>query len=289
MWDGCEWCDGTWAETEEGASSSTSRDKADWGPLWRDAENEDPSDEDDGDCKRGPREKSSWGNHWRDAVEECPLDVDGDPFVVELNPPWREAGGEVGSHEEWRRPPEDWLTEKYAVRDELVKVVCEKLEFHPTVDAFSEVRTARFPKWWGPGSPYGTDAFKMAWRHERLWVNPPFSRYNEVMDKVIADKAHILAVMPVWADRAWYKRAMAMMECSWVVPAGSPVFYMPGQAVGPTRWPVMFATLRGDWGSKPVKVPVEPPRYQSAEKITKSAKRTLRRWKLATANAQQEF
>ena len=87
MWDGCEWCDGTWAENEEGDSSSTSRDKADWGPLWRDAENEDPSDEDDGDCKRGPREKSSWGNHWRDAVEECPLDVDGDPFVVELNPP----------------------------------------------------------------------------------------------------------------------------------------------------------------------------------------------------------
>jgi hypothetical protein len=109
------------------------------------------------------------------------------------------------------------------------------------------------------------------------------------MDKVIADKAHILAVMPVWADRTWYKRAMAMMECSWVVPAGSPVFYMPGQTVGPTRWPVMFATLRGDWGSKPVKVPVEPPRYQSAEKITKSAKRTLRRWKLATANARQEF
>ena len=113
----------------------------------------------------------------------------------------------------------------------------------------------------------------------------PFSRYNDVIYKVVADRAHILAVMPVWADRTWYKRAMTLMECSWVVPAGSPVFYMPGRTVGPTRWPVMFATLRGDWGSKPVKLPVEPTRRQGAEKTTKSAKRSIRRWKLATADA----
>jgi hypothetical protein len=88
MWDGCEWCDGTgtWTETQECESSSTSRDKAEWGPLWRDAENEDPSEEDDEDCKRRPKERSSWGNHWRDAVKQCPVDVDDDPVVVELNP-----------------------------------------------------------------------------------------------------------------------------------------------------------------------------------------------------------
>ena len=164
--------------------------------------------------------------------------------------------------------------------------VCQKLQFCPTADAFSEVRTARFPKWWGPGYPHGTDDFKAAWGREKVWANPPFSKYNEVLEKAVAENAHIFVVMPVRSDRVWYRRAVAMMESSWVVPAGTFVFYIPGRSVGPTKWPVMFAILRGDWGSRPHKRPVEPSNHQPAM-MTKVAKRTRRRWRLAVVNAQK--
>ena len=193
------------------------------------------------------------------------------------SPLWREAqGAEVPEgHEDWRRPPEVWITEKYAVTNDVLEEAVSRLQFDPEVDAFSEAATARFPRWWGPGSAEGTDAFKMSWKDIMMWVNPPYSKWNEVLNKVQEDKARILAVIPVWPDRIFFKRAMAMVEASWVVPAGRHVFFLPGHQVGPTRWPVMFGLMNGDRHQKEKEKKTEDQDGNdgSGEKLSKSAKR----------------
>ena len=105
------------------------------------------------------------------------------------------------------------------------------LHARPDIDGFSEADTAKCSRWWGPGSPFGEDAFLQSWSGLTLWLNPPFSRLDEVLAKIIRDEAHALLVMPQWELRSWYKLASKLTLEELFFPKYTKVFSLDGDVV----------------------------------------------------------
>ncbi len=72
------------------------------------------------------------------------------------------------------------------------------LEVTPERDAFANKENKRFKKWYGEGSPDGTDAFEKNLGGELLWINPSFNLFPRVLDKIVRDKAHAVMIVPNW-------------------------------------------------------------------------------------------
>ncbi len=52
------------------------------------------------------------------------------------------------------------MTCDYAVRADFVQEILDALEVTPVRDAFADKDNKRFDKWYGEGSPDGTNAFR---------------------------------------------------------------------------------------------------------------------------------
>ena len=83
------------------------------------------------------------------------------------------------------RQSDAWISESYSVRRHHYERILRHLHALPDVDGFSLADSAKCQHWWGPGSPFGEDAFQHSWKGLTLWLNPPFSRLDEVLDKII--------------------------------------------------------------------------------------------------------
>ena len=97
--------------------------------------------------------------------------------------------------------PGRWVTCDYAVRADLLQEILEALEVTPVRDAFADKENKRFDKWYGEGSPDGTNAFEQNWGSEILWINPPFNLFPQVLDKIVQDKAHAVIIVPYWRKK----------------------------------------------------------------------------------------
>ncbi len=73
------------------------------------------------------------------------------------------------------------------------------------MDGFAQEGTAKCPRWWGPGSPHGEDAFSQSWNGENLWLNPPFSLLDRLVQKIRDDQAHAILVIPEWRLSKFFK------------------------------------------------------------------------------------
>ena len=106
--------------------------------------------------------------------------------------------------DEQRPKPSRWVSHDYAVRKDLVEEIVKKFGGNvPTVDAFASKENRRFQKFWDTQ----INAFRQDWGRERLlWMNPPFETLEEVVNKIIADKALAIIVVPEWPRRRWWHR-----------------------------------------------------------------------------------
>jgi hypothetical protein len=138
------------------------------------------------------------------------------------------------------RSPNRLINESYSVKDEFVSDIVARFVVTPERDAFATEGNRRFPKWWGPGSPDGRDAFDQSWGGPLLWMNPPYSRLKEVMAKIKRDEAHAILVLPAWSRRRFYLMAKGLSLGEIRYPAETRFFEMPaGQRKGRrTPWPV---------------------------------------------------
>ena len=143
------------------------------------------------------------------------------------------------------RSPARWVSENYYVRTEYVRDIIFRFRVLPTCDAFASHQDFRFPIWWGPLSPFSEDSFSQNWGEGLLWMNPPYSRLNEVLDKVRADAAHVLFVAPRWGARLWYKEAEKLAVAKLVYPPGIHFFQHPEKKNRTSLWPVTAFLLCG--------------------------------------------
>ena len=139
----------------------------------------------------------------------------------------------------WRHESE-WISESYSVRDCFYLKITREMGVTPEVDVFSDTgahrETPKAQEWWGPGSPFGQDAFAQDWGGRELWMNPPFSRFPEVINKIKEDGAHGILVMPEWPRRRWFKEARKMQRGSLLYPKYTKLFELDGKPAKGTLW-----------------------------------------------------
>ena len=113
-----------------------------------------------------------------------------------------------------------YKTEEYAVSNLWYEEIVTWANLEPTVDAFASGAQHLLPRFWDPE----TDAFTQDWSLETLWMNPPFSRMTEVVDKIIFDGAMGILIIPVWTRFAWF-HLLGKFAVDWMdLPRTSPVF-----------------------------------------------------------------
>ena len=146
-----------------------------------------------------------------------------------------------------------WKTETYIVLDQVRDAVCAFAGFTPVVDAFAEKENARFPKYWDNKA----DAFKQDWGKHKLWLNPPYSRLPEVVEKIMRDQASGIFIAPVWPRQSWFHVLSNVAVTWWDLPPDKSVFMTRGGITLPPRgsWrvrAVVFDALKTEkidpWG-----------------------------------------
>ena len=113
----------------------------------------------------------------------------------------------------------------------------------PEWDAFSNVGNWRCKNWWGPGSPFGEDAFEQSWAGKVLWLNPPFDFLDRVLAKLVKDGAHGILVLPEWPRRKYFQTAMNLCLDQIHFPKGFKFFERPGWMARGLQWPVRVVLI----------------------------------------------
>ena len=120
-----------------------------------------------------------------------------------------------------------WRSETYTVISQVRDHICAFAGFFPRIDAFAERGNSRCPFYWD----MHMDAFKQYWGRHKLWMNPPFSRLSEVVDKVFEDKASGILIVPVWPSQVWFHLLGMIAVSWWDLPPELPIFMTRGGTV----------------------------------------------------------
>ena len=73
-----------------------------------------------------------------------------------------------------------------------------------SIDAFASENNSHLERFWTKKA----DVFSKNWGKEpRLWINPPFSMINEVIQKIKEDGATATLITPNWDNAKWFKLA----------------------------------------------------------------------------------
>ena len=135
---------------------------------------------------------------------------------------------------------EGWSSEEHAVLPGVVKHIVEwcGLTGVEMIDSFSDEKNKRFPK-------RMQDAWVCSWAPPLwVWCNPPFSKFNEVVMKWLAEGARGIIVSPDW-QAPWQQDVTKISRKQKWYPAGVEFFELKGKIVGPTRWPVNVFFIDG--------------------------------------------
>ncbi len=76
-----------------------------------------------------------------------------------------------------------WKTETYIVTDKWLQQIVKWSDLEPTIDAFASRGNNRLPDYWTKSD----DAFQHDWSRDVLWMNPPFSRMESVLQKILTE------------------------------------------------------------------------------------------------------
>ena len=93
-----------------------------------------------------------------------------------------------------------WVTETFTVTDEWVEKLIQFSDLSPTVDAFASPGNNRLPKFWTKKE----NGFDQDSSKEFLWINPPFSQMESVVQKILLDQAQGILVIPCWTRFLWF-------------------------------------------------------------------------------------
>ena len=166
-----------------------------------------------------------------------------------------EEGWSSESDNQTQMAPEDVepRPERYLVQRWFLADVKNKLGVgDPWVDAFADNEIHVVDHYWGPGSPWCGDAFARHWsgysqvdwnddRRPLLWINPPFSMFDSVVQKIVTDNAWAVVICPFWGDKMWFKQLMKYAYRRYYYKAGRHIF----ENTGPTRWGVWALLVVG--------------------------------------------
>lgn len=83
-----------------------------------------------------------------------------------------------------------------------------------TVDAFATRANCQLPKFWSrypEPNTSGRDAFLQDWRHQNLWLFPPYPMIPKVLTHLRTTKARGVLVAPLWTAQSWFHSLLEMV------------------------------------------------------------------------------
>jgi hypothetical protein len=167
-----------------------------------------------------------------------------------------------------------WLSEADAVKGEFVTAIAKNFGVQPDCDAFSSSTNKRFSTCW----TLSEDAFQQSWAGRALWINPPWSVYEKVVEKLERERPTAICITPFWPHRNYFKKLVEFMVDKVCFPAGVVFFELDGQDAGPTHWDVWAVLLMGPRSCSTATIPAE----KALEvKKTEASRRRWRRKVLA--------
>jgi hypothetical protein len=84
----------------------------------------------------------------------------------------------------------------------------------PKMDLFASRINFQLPHYvsWRPDpNAQCIDAFHMSWSNGTYYAFPPFSIIGRVLHKIMADKATVLLIVPLWPTRPWFPQALQLL------------------------------------------------------------------------------
>ena len=138
-----------------------------------------------------------------------------------------------------RRKIKKVLDERYSVRKPMMNEIIMRLQAgEPTVDLLADRELHMCPRWYGKGGEQ-LDAFAEDWGKEELcWCNPPFSAMQEVVDKLIRDRARSILIMPHWRSQDWFQDVQPYVKKTYFYKKKTLLFEKKEGMVGGLPWPV---------------------------------------------------
>ena len=149
------------------------------------------------------------------------------------------VGGKRKEASKEKKQGTDYISEEYAVRNGKMRDIIFRLGCgEPSVDGFATVENHLFPVWLGPGG-YVENSLAAQWGEvELLWLNPPYSKLEETIQKVIKEKVRAVMVLPDWRSESWWKKIQEYVVKKYFYPKGTKMFELGGREVEGVRWGV---------------------------------------------------
>ena len=140
----------------------------------------------------------------------------------------------------------NWVSSTYYVPDQHVATIFEELGLgwdeevrETTRDAFASDSNKRFRKYFDKhcSGPDGQGSFGKDWSKDSLlWVNAPFEKMDQVVQKIYHDRARAVVIAPVWEDTSWLQALDMIQESCFEIPRHWNLFVDQFGNSLPQRW-----------------------------------------------------
>ena len=116
----------------------------------------------------------------------------------------------VGADKEsrWKNLDAEWMLTPHVFR-----MLCHKF-YTPDVDLFASrinAQVATYASWKPNPSTTYINAFTIDWGNRNLYAFPPFCVIGRVLKKLQADRATLLAILPLWPTQVWFPHALQLL------------------------------------------------------------------------------
>lgn len=115
----------------------------------------------------------------------------------------------INTKDNWRADLESRVLQpetEWSLADYVFSVI--QAELGPIeVDLFASKnnrKCTKYVSWLKDPDAYACDAFTLVWRNLKFYAFPPFALILRVLQKIIADKAEGVLVVPYWPGQVWY-------------------------------------------------------------------------------------
>ena len=106
-----------------------------------------------------------------------------------------------------------YMDAEWQLNPQLFQQLTNSLQFHPEIDLFASRINSQLPfylSYYPDPEAQATDAFSLSWFHIRFYCFPPFSCISRCLQKIRADKASGIIIVPRWPTQPFYPLLLRM-------------------------------------------------------------------------------
>ena len=119
----------------------------------------------------------------------------------------------------------EWMINKFVFQD-----ITKGLGFKPAIDLFASRINNQLPRFASfrpdPGAEI-IDAFTVSWDNLEFYAFPPFICIAQVLQKIRADEATGILVVPDWPNQTWYNTYLDMVIYEMLLPPRVDMLHLP--------------------------------------------------------------